>query len=89
MEMEQILDIPEFRKHLKEMPVSAQGIEEDGEHPQELEELVGAIGRVEKELATKTQQLIADFFMVYSFIQAFNEESDEDDLEFEDEESEQ
>ena len=88
MEMEQILDIPEFRKHLKEMQAAfTQGMEEDGEHPQELEELVAAIGRVEKELADKkSQQLIADFFMVYSFIQAFNEESDEDDLEFEDEE---
>ena len=67
-----------------------QGMQEDNDHPKELEELVEAIGRVEKALADKkSQQLIADFYMVYSFIQAFNEESDEDDFDFEEEEEEE
>ena len=95
MDTENLLDIPQFRTHLKEMQVALkEGMVEDDEHPDELDALVSAMGRLEKELANKnSQKLLSDFFMVYSFLQAFAEESEDDedddfDDDFEDEDDE-
>ena len=89
METEDLLDIPQFRKHLREMQEAfKEGMVEDDEYPEELDELLAAMDRLEKELANqKSQQLLADFFMVYSFIQTYSEEIDEDEFD-EDEEFE-
>lgn len=96
MDTENFLDIPQFRTHLKEMQVALkEGMIEDDEHPEELDALVSAMGRLEKELANKaSQNLLSDFFMVYSFLQAFDEESEDDedddfDDEFEDEDEDE
>ena len=96
MDTEEMLDIPQFRQHLREMQQAfKEGMVEDEEYPEELDELVAAMGRLEKELANKNaQQLLSDFFMVYSFIQTYSEESDDDedddddDLSFDDEDEE-
>lgn len=91
MEAEEVLDIPQFRQHLREMQQAfKEGMIEDEDYPEELDDLLAAMGRLEKELANKnSQQLLTDFFMVYSFIQTYSEESDdehEDDLDFDFEE---
>ena len=101
MEVENAADIPHFREQLKEMQVALKkGMAEDEDFPEELNELVASMGRLETELGNKkNQQFLNDFFSVFSFIQGFSEATDddefdededdffdEDDLEFEDEE---
>lgn len=92
MEKEDVLDFPQFRKHLKEMKQAIkEGMIEDEDHPEEVSELVAAMERLEKELGNKnSQQLLADFFMVYHFISAYSEEDEDDDLDdYEDDEDEE
>jgi hypothetical protein len=80
MELDTILDFPEFRKHLQEMKAAFQeGMAQEPDYPSELKDLVAAMGRLDKELSDqKAQQLIADFLMVSSFVQSLGEDSEED-----------
>jgi hypothetical protein len=88
MQLENIMDIPEFRQHLREMQKAFQeGMALEEDYPSEWNDLVAAMGRLDKELGDqRSQQVISDFLTVSSFFQSLEEEDgdedDDEDLEF-------
>jgi pyrroloquinoline quinone (PQQ) biosynthesis protein C len=86
MQLDDVFNVSEFRKNLIVMRQFFQkGMEEDQDHPEEVGELVEAMGRLEQELANqKSQQFLSDFFLVHSFLNSVDEDDDEDEDDNED-----
>lgn len=87
-------DLVEFRDHLQQLEKELKvGIEKDPDYQGEVDEVIEAIKRLNKELQdTKYQQILPDLFLVINFLgmvdAGFDEDLEEFEEEFEDEDEE-
>jgi hypothetical protein len=85
-------DIGSFRENLQDIRFAIQqSLKENPDCPDEVDELMRALGRLENELEKKkSRQMLADFLLVMSVMSAVsqNEDDDEDDFDDEDDEDE-
>ncbi|MFI0434779.1 MAG: hypothetical protein ACH350_03490 [Parachlamydiaceae bacterium] len=80
---ENAFDLDEFRNHLQQLEKElSAGIEQDGEYQGEIDEVIGSLKRLSKELKdNKYQQVLPDLFRVLEFLDMIEDNFEDDESE--------
>jgi len=80
---ENAFDLEEFRNHLQQLETElSAGIKQDPDYEGEIDEVIGSLKRLSKELKDKKyQEILPDLFRVLEFLDMIEDNFEEDESE--------